>query len=182
MKNYRIKFKFVVIALLVGGCASPWKDLLISKGNHEDAIQNAVTDFLNTSPLRKNDTIFHIMMKEINNGILGISISGSTQKPYIVKDGNSITYKYLPTGYLEKQGKLFFWYDSTKVVTPNIIKVFEKYQHIDTAILNVYYPTHFNHSKKSEDYYFCINNLKKYKKVRTRVAMGYYEPPKLRCN
>jgi hypothetical protein len=176
-----LKLILILIVFLVGSCAN-WKGLLASKGNNDDAIQNAICDFLNSSPLSKDDTTFSISLKEINKEVLGISIYGSTYlKRLVVKDGNTINYSSLPTRYIEKQGKLFYWYDSTRTVTPEVINIFKKYNHIDTAILNVYIPTHINHSKKAEHYYFCRNNLLRYKKIRTKIAMGYYDPPKLNC-
>jgi hypothetical protein len=175
-------FKFILIffVFFLVSCAS-WKGLLVSKGNDEVAIHNAICDFLNTSPLSKHDSAFSISLKEYKEGILGISIYGATQKPLIVKNNNTFSYSGLPTMYIEKERKLFYWYDSTRTVTSEVISILKEYNHIDTAILNVYIPTHINHSKKAEHYYFCRNNLLKYKKVRTRIAMGYYEPPKLDC-
>jgi hypothetical protein len=170
----------IFIVFLLVSCAT-WKATLVSKGGNDDAIQNAICDFLYSSPLSKDDTVFSIFIKEHNEDVLGISIYGSVQKPLVVKDGNTINYSGLPTRYIESKGKLFYWDDSTRTVTPEVINIFKKYNHIDTAFLNVYIPIHINDAKKGEDYYFCRNNLLKYKKVRTRMAMGYYEPPKLRC-
>jgi hypothetical protein len=37
-------------------------------------------------------------------------------------------------------------------------------------------------AKVYPDYYFCKRNLRKYKKVYSKIAMGYYAPPVLKCD
>ena len=44
------------------------------------------------------------------------------------------------------------------------------------------FSVNFNDSDKGADYYFCKNNLSKYKRVVTNIGLGYYKPPKLKCN
>jgi hypothetical protein len=36
-------------------------------------------------------------------------------------------------------------------------------------------------AKKGADYYFCKQNYHVYKKIITRIALGYYKAPELKC-
>lgn len=175
---------FIIVFILLLGSCSSWKTVLVSEGTRNDAIKNAIYDFLNTGKKNKKDSVFYVYTENISQEILGVNILGTYDK-VLISTEDSITFSYsgLPTEYFEKEDKLFYWHDSTKAVTDDLISTFMKYDLIDTMIVNVYIPPrHIDHSKKGVDYYFCESNLLKYKKVRTRDAMGYYDPPKLNCN
>src|SRR5258706_9418667 len=172
-------------AILLGGCSPSWKNLLVSEGNQEAAIQNAVYDFLNSVKKEKKDSVFYAYAKNINNDILGVNIYGTKDKVLIsTEDSVTFSYRGLPTGYLEKNGKLFYWHETGKIatVTEELIVTLKRYNLLDTAVINVYIPARtISHGKKGVDYYFCKRNLLRYKRVRTVMAMGYYLPPKLNC-
>jgi hypothetical protein len=176
-------FNYLIICLLLIASCTAWKDVLVTEGDQNDAIQNAIYDFLNSGNLSKEDSVFNISIKDYNEQVLAISIYGSTNK-LLISTENSINYDYsgLAVDYRKMEGKLFYWYDSTKEVTPEIINTLTEYNMIDTTILNVYIPPrHIDHSKKGIDYYFCKNDLRKYKKVKTNKALGYYDPPNMNC-
>ena len=178
----KLSYIIIVVFFLLWSCSS-WEKTMIVKGNQDDAIQNAIYDFLNSEKIDKRDSIFGIYVKTISDEILGITIRADAN-PLLVVTEDNINYNYrgFPTMYFENRGKLFYWDDPTKSVNTDIISIFTKYNLIDTMILNVYIPEiMIDHSKKSVDYYYCKNNLQRYKKVRTKKAMGYYQPPKLRC-
>ena len=174
-------FLSVIALLLLASCRIAWKKSLVHSGSMEDAIQNAIYDFLNTSSLSKRDSVFFIDFKEYDNDILGVCIIGTNEKAVVVRDRNMIITKALPTRYIEQSGKLFYWYDSTRTVTNKIISVLKKYNGIDTAILNSYNPVHNDNPKKGANYYFCKNNLLVYKKVETKYYLSKH-PPQLNCN
>ncbi len=166
-------------------CAT-WREALVREGNHTDAIHNAIIDFVNTNRLSKKDSIFYVILFDKDTTIWGVEIIGSDGEKLYPTPENKIgtNYPYFPTDYFEYKGKLFYWYDSTKYVTEELIKVLSKYDLIDSLNVDsiVAIPTLFiDDAKKAVDYYFCRNNLLKYKKVTTRIAIGWYEPPKLRC-
>lgn len=167
--------------LFFGSCAG-WKELMVINGNNEDAIKNAINDYLNSSSLRKHNSVFSVRLLNFKEEILGISIYGASEKLHVVKDGDTFKYSGLPSNFIERGGKLFYWYDSTKTISPELINVLKKFNHIDTIILNETMPgTFIDEYKKAQDYFFCKNNLCNYKKVRTNFVMGYYKPPKLDC-
>jgi hypothetical protein len=202
---------------------------MVVNGNENDAIKNAVFDFIHTeSKLLKNDKKFYIYTENVESNI-GVTIMGDPDKISLIvdfidsiennmvicigeynsflfidtvdndtilhmtdddyhpilwlnKDKVSISYRAFPTGLLESNGKLFFWYDKTKSVTDTIINTLYKYNFVDTMIVNTYIPGGtINHAKKGANYYFCRSDLSKYRKVVTDKAIGYYKPPKLKC-
>lgn len=179
MKSANLLIIFVFLFL---GCSS-WKDVMVAEGTQNTAINNAIYDFLYSGKLSKRDSVFYVYTKNISQEVIGVNILGTYDKVLVsTEDSISFSYSGFPTGYFENKGKLFYWHDSTKTVTDDLISTFTKYNLVDTMVINVYIPeSTIDHSKKGVDYYFCKNDLLKYKKIRTRDAMGYYDPPKLNC-
>ena len=180
MKIYYLAFIF----FLFESCAS-WRNTLIEKGDNNAAVQNAINDFLHTEKLYKKDSVYYVRIKIINDAIIGVSIIDDENKIAVITE-NKIDYSYkaFPTNYFEKNGKLFYWKDSTQKASEELIIKLSKMNRIDTAIINEYFPPRgkVDDSKKGFDYYFCKNNLRKYKKVHSKIAMGWYKIPKLECN
>jgi hypothetical protein len=171
-------------SLIFESCAT-WKAHMIANGNQDTAIHNAIHAFLHSVKSNKGKRIFYVSVKEINQDLLGVSISETNDKVAIItEDRITFSNRALPTGYLEKDGMLFYWHDSSKKPTDNqdLISTIKKYNILDTLIVGVTIPeSTISHGKKGNDYYFCKQNLLKYKKIRTNKAMGYYAPPRMKC-
>lgn len=173
----------IAMLILLTGC-STWKNALVLTGSAQDAIHIAIHDFINTSPLVRADNVFTVSIYKYDDDHLAVNIFGQPNAVLVsTKDRISYSYKNFPTRYLETGGKLFYWNDSTDMVTPDLIRVLTKYQHIDTTIVNTYIPDRIiDHTRVAQHYYFCKNNLRIYKKVRTKVAIGHYSGPRVNCN
>lgn len=89
----------------------------------------------------------------------------------------------LPTRYIEKDGKLFYWWDDDYPLTEEMLTILWKYNLIcdDTVGLIGIPDFSTDDSQKAAHYYFCKNDLSKYKRIITNIATGYYKPPKLKC-
>jgi hypothetical protein len=174
------------LIFLLGSCSS-WKKLIVAKGDQNDAVQNAIYDFLHSEKISKKDSVFYVHIKNINDEVLGIGILGSVNRLLPGPDNKIGTnYANFPTKYIVQDGKLFYWYDSAYVITEDLITVLVKYDHIDTLNMKGFVgipetSALIDDSKKGIDYYFCKCNLLHYKKVRTKTAMGWYDIPKLNC-
>ncbi len=177
------KSYYIIISIFLLGSCSSLKDVMVAEGNWNDAIKNAIYDFSHSGVKNKEDSVFYVYAKNINPEVLGINIIGTYDKVLVsTEDGITFSYDGFPTGYFEYESKLFYWHDSTRTITKDLISVFTKYNLIDTMIVNAYIPeSTIDHSKKGIDYYFCKDNLIRYKKVKTNKALGYYDPPKLNC-
>jgi hypothetical protein len=124
-----------------------------------------------------------LVIDTINNDTV-LCITGNDTHSNLWINNNKVSYSYraFPTGLIERNEKLFFWYDETKSVTDTIISTLYKHNFVDTMIVNVYIPDRIiNDAKKGANYYFCKNDLTKYKKIVTSRAIGHYKPPKLKC-
>lgn len=182
MKTYYIIIIFFVFSL--SNCNS-FQNFIVNKGTTNDAIKNAIYDFVHTSKYSRKDSVFEIDTKNLNNEILCVSIFGSINKLYPNPENKIGTnYANFPTKYFEYENKLFYWNDSISCITDDLINILSEYNQIDS--LNVHkfveYPEMIiDDSKKGVDYYFCKRDLSKYKKVTTNMANGLYEPPKLKC-
>jgi len=104
--------KAIALMILIwSGCAT-WKDNMITNGSYNEAIRNAVNDFLHSGNLRKQDSVFSVDVKNIGDTLIGVSIIGSEAKLY-PNEKNKIgsNLPTFPNSFLDMNGKLFFWYD-----------------------------------------------------------------------
>jgi hypothetical protein len=89
----------------------------------------------------------------------------------------------LPSRYIVKDDKLFFWWDDDYPLTEEMLDILWKYNLLcddtDDKIGLPDFST--DDSLKGADYYFCKSDLSKYKRVITNIGLGYYQPPKLNC-
>lgn len=186
----KIKNLIYLLVLFIFWNCNTYKKNIIAKGDQNVMVQNAITDFLNTSNLANKDSVFHITVDSINRTVSGVSIMGVTNK-FQVFPKNKINSKddWFPSRYVEKNGKLFIWADSTYGLKENIIKVMSDYKVLDTinpnSLEDLARSMEFStdDSKKAQHYYFCKNDLTQYKKLKTSVAIGWYKIPNLpRCN
>ena len=172
--------------VLLTGCNS-WKSTLVADGDENDAIMNAITDFIHTCNLRNKDTIFVINKWIDNDTFLVIGISGTDEnKLYPQKKQDTIGgYPYrLPSRYVVIDGKLFYWEDKSIKVSKEIVNVLSEFNAIDSLnydSLVIFNPYVIIESKKAAHYHFCKNNIKEYKKNISKYAVEWYDPPKLKC-
>jgi len=176
----------LAILLLLGNCAaSKWKETLVSEGKITDAVSNAIIDFLNTSKLSKKDSIFEVLVTDTKDGIVKIGICGAVNKIYPRSENKIGTYdEIFPSQYIVRNGKLFYWSDTTQVITQEIISVLGKYNHIDFHWNEEYIipPLLIDDGKEGIVYYFCKNDYKNYKKTGSNTIRQHFTSPKLNCN
>jgi hypothetical protein len=88
----------------------------------------------------------------------------------------------LPSRFIEIDAKLFYLYDEDYSLTEETLEVLRKYGRLrDDPDGTLYLDNPTNDSKKGMHYYFCKQDLANYKKVKSAIGIGYYEPPKLKC-
>jgi hypothetical protein len=180
-----MKHTILLLLLFFISCSS-WKGNLVTEGSYNQAIENSIIDFLNTSSLSKKENVFTLKINDESSDIISVSIFGNKNKIYPSPDIQigKVTNK-IPTRYIEKNGKLFYWYESKAILTMDLVKKLSAYKIIDSTNVKevIVLPEYsVDDSKKAVDYYFCKNNLLKYKKVTTSITMGYYDMPKLECD
>lgn len=185
MKLYRLLY-FSFLILLLGGCAiSKWKETLVSTGDVNDAINNVITDFSNTSKLSKQDSVFGVHVTDLNKDIIIVGIMGATNMVYPRPENTVGTYDDIfPSQYLIKDNKLFYWSDSTQIITQDMINMLDKYNHIDFNWQEEWEipPYVIDDGKEGVVYYICKNNYMNYKKTGANNINKHYSVPKLNCN
>ena len=187
------------MSLLIFGC-SPLKKAMIPTGGNpqETAIYSAIRDFSTNCNLFKKDSVFSVSFadsvfydatltriddrtacskqKSLYEGVIAVGIITSDYQFYYSEE----TKGKLPTRYVIKDGKLFYWWDDSYPITEEMITILWKYNRLQTDLIIPEFST--NDNQKGADYYFCKGDLSKYKRVVTNIGMGYYKPPKLNCN
>ena len=168
----------------------------------EFAIYEAITDFADNCRLFKQDSIFHIRIQDTlkhytlqrNQGALKwicdsvyanlfvINIIPSINKLFYFPDAVVGSKGKLPSRYVIVKGKLFYWDDDDYPLTEEMLSVLKKYNVLTDMIYDGMLPEFLiDDAQKGAHYYFCKNNLLKYKRIITSKAAGYYRPPKLKC-
>ena len=194
---------FVAVCLL-SGCSS-LRQSMQSTGIslQEVAIQNAILDFSTNCSLFKKDSIFFVNFhdsvfyggyyirvdekaykdRRTHTWIRGAFVNGIVMVE-IIEFYDSFYYStkeketILPSRYAIKDGKLFYWWDDNYPLTEELIVVLRKYN-----LLQTHFPEgSMNIVQKEARYYFCKNNLSRYKRVIKGMGMKKYNPPKLKCN
>ena len=182
----RIKYFLILIAILLffENCGS-FKRELIRIGDEENAIKNAILDFTNTSRLYKKSTVFSVSVFVLNNNeeLLVVRIGKNNTKMLLTASTKAGSKGKIPSRYIEQEGKLFFWWDDNYPLTEKTLAVFREYNLLqDDENGRIIFPdSKIDDAQEAVHYYFCKNDLSRYKKVVTNKGVGYYVPPSLNC-
>ncbi|MEZ0007099.1 hypothetical protein ABH942_002477 [Flavobacterium sp. 28YEA47A] len=177
MKYFSI---LIFTSLFFGGCNS-YKTSLISYGNYEDAIQNTIIDFSNTSLFEKGK-VFKLHFESLNNDLYHIMIIESFDNKYLYSKEKKIEENKLPSRCFELNNKLFIWWDDNYTIDKEVFSKLEKYSMLedDKGGWITFLESSIDDKKKGVDYFICKNNLKIYKRIITRI--GNIPIPVLECN
>lgn len=196
---------FLSALLLLIGCSSMKKTgTPIGVNLQEVAINIAIQNFSTKCNLFKKDSVFCVSFEDsifsepiliqvdrekykdrrthqwgkgnFLDGIVSVEIVVDYYQQYYSEE----TKDKLPTRYVIRDGKLFFWRDDNYPVTEEIIAILWRYNVLQKDCIIPDFSS--DDSQKGAHYYFCKNDLSKYKRVVTNIGLGYYKPPKLKCN
>jgi len=200
---------FVIVSFV--GCEFIKANSVKSGKNIRDvAINNAILDFSNSCKLFKSDLVFSVSFEDtvfllafdrkasrwyrekFYEDMALVSISahrigndcGECCDKFLYTEKTTVGSKgTLPSRYIEKDEKLFFWWDDDYPLTEEMLAILWKYNLLcdDTKGLIVLPDFTTNDRLKGAHYYFCKNDLSKFKRIITSIANGYYKPPKLKC-
>ena len=190
----KIGLIYLLVFLILEGCASN-KKLVVHRGGRDEAIQNAISDFLSTKSMRKSDSVFSVSFYDtLYKMILERVDSRNSQwilgEPYkniiAVRIGRASrigSKDKLPSRVIKKNGKLFYWWDDNYTLTAETISVLKQYHipknDIDSAIAER--DISIDERTKAAHYYFCRYDLSNYKRIITWKGIGYYDAPTLTC-
>ena len=89
----------------------------------------------------------------------------------------------LPTRHIIKDNKLFYWWDDDYPLTKEMLAVLWKFDLLcdDTEGLIQMPEFTTDNRLKGAHYYFCRNDLSRFRRVITNIGLGFYRPPRLRC-
>lgn len=198
MKPNHSMFMILLIIVLIN--CSGYRKQLSENGTKNQAIENAIIDFVKTNKLLKKYSVFEIKVynplykKKLTmisenikkwendyayNDLIVVNIFGSDFKNRYLSNDVDNENKRIPSKYIEMENKLFIWNDNSASANNQTIQVLKKYRIITDGKLDSMKV--IDDSKKGTDYYFCKRNLKIYKKVTTNIATGYYQIPKINC-
>ncbi len=147
----------------------------------DKAIEIAINDFSKTKAFKK-DRVFNISYKEISENILFISILETEENKYLYSITKPVEENILPSRYIEKDNKLFIWWDDNKKVDQEMFDILKKYNMLkdDEGGWITFLDYAMDDKKKATNYYFCKNNLKEFRRIITNISGASF--PKLKCN
>lgn len=183
MKKITLILLFPLFLALASCCLSK-KGFEVSK-NPNDAIHIAIADFSNNSKLYKKDSIFSVELLGLtnHNDLIVVRIGKNNRKMLLTSEVSVGSKGKLASEYLEKDGKLFFWWDDDRPLTKEAIDVFDRYDLLQDDQGGTLKVPEFiiDDSQLGAHYYFCKFDFSKFKRVITNKGLGYYDPPHLRC-
>ena len=211
MKTSYLILPAVLVSVVLVSCASFKNNLIKTGGSIRDvAIHNAILDFSNSCRLYKKDSIFSVRFVDsvfslafdygeyrwsrdkFYDDLVFVTISahrigefcGECCDKFLYTKETTVGSKgKLPSRYVEKDGKLFYWWDNDYPLTEAMLAILWKYNLLcdDTEGLIGIPDFTIDERQKGAHYYFCKNNLSKYKRILTNIGEGYYKPPELNC-
>jgi len=179
-------FLAVFILINMTSCKSSRMVANSKNGEVENAIETAIMNFSKIKKLYKNDSVFSVSLYNMpeNENLVVVEIARNNTKLLLTKDikvGKKVSK--FPTKYLEKEGKLFFWWNDSTILTSEALSVFERYSLLQDDDNGRRRTPSFiiNETKKGAHYFFCRKDFSIYKRVITNIGFGYYKPPLLKC-
>ncbi|WP_296312612.1 hypothetical protein [Winogradskyella sp. UBA3174] len=192
----KITTPLILITALVFqlSCSSQKQDIKSSNGS-DSAIESTITDFFETSDLYKDNKVFGLTKQDvlhyvkgdvnkddyrlINNlphqSLINISIrvnSLSLSEDITSKIGTISTT--LPSRYIIKDKKLFYWWDSGYAFTQETYDTFKDFGIIGGN-------TNAEQSQKGINYYFCSSDLTKFIKLKLNEDISNLETSPIFC-
>ncbi len=173
-----MKYIYIIFFIFFLSSCATWKNELRTASNSENIIYNSIIDFHNTSSLAKKSNSFALIIKDYNNDIIRVGIYEASQKFYRTHEKLLTT---LPTRYIEYDNKIFYWWDDSLSATDEIINKLKKYNLIYNVNSFADIVVVIEDDKKGKVYYFCKNNIEKYKKIKAGRFVKKTIPLKLKC-
>jgi hypothetical protein len=147
---------------------------------YETAIKNILLDFSKTK-IYKKGKVFDLKISYLDNELIYISFLENEENKYLYSISKPIEDNILPSSYIEKDGKLFIWWDKTLKVSQDMFDILKKYNMLkddDGGWIAILDPI-MDDNKKGVNYFICKNDFKIYKRIITNK--GSIETPKLKC-
>lgn len=180
-----MKYSFFILLfyMVFSGCVT-FRDKLVATGSTNEMIANSIVDFTHCSSIIKHDSVFSVSVYQSSAKHGRVVRVGRHNFPLLWTDENIIGQKggSLPTRFIVRNGLLFYWKDEDFPLTTEAIEQYKKYN-----ILRIFRPDDVlpdfetDDAAKAVHYYFCKNDLRKYKRIISNIGVGYYDPPKLNC-
>ncbi|WP_439152822.1 hypothetical protein [Winogradskyella sp.] len=160
------------------------------------AIELAISDFYSSNILIENHKIFAVAHTEVLQLVKLMDDPRKTDNIYqslisviitadALKLSEDVTSKIgtkgitIPSRYIEKNGNLFFWWDSNYAFTEETYNTYKTYGVIDDNLDSKDNP---NQLKEGVKYYFCTKDLTKFITLKPSQDINSIEPLPLLCN
>lgn len=203
--NTNSKILIIILSLFISSCKEYKVELQTGKKGVNLARTNIILDFANhryKTPkyyLKKRNgkpfDVFHVYTHVGNKKSYIFTISPENDG-YITLGINDTLGKvpasYFPNKFIVINGKLFLWKDNKTPLSKEILQVLNKYKVLDSTDIKEHYgmlPPGFKDTRliilddglKGADYFVCKNNIRKFRRIYTNRAFGYYKNPKIKC-
>lgn len=171
MARSKLVLILILFLVLCGCVTSKWKTTLVSSGSLDDAINNAVTDFIHTSRLSKQDSMFSVDMYDMGSKMFRVGIiQASHNKIYTTVESEFEWVKdnTIPNSYTIRDGKLFYWQNPNKQLGQEIIEILKRYNQIDFSWRKKYDtpPSMIYERIEFVNYYFDKDDYRVYRKQK----------------
>jgi len=174
----------ILFIFIFGNCQDNWKRQLVSHGNYNDMIKNAIIDFVNTNKLSNYYYAFAVNFGTFSKNMYFVEIKRFDPNEKIKLKEIYSNSKNVPTNYFIYKNRIFYWRDTTTLIDTETINIFKKYNLIDTNLTEndeiEKYIVYYNTDIKTY-YFFCKCDFKKYTTYEN-VSIIRHLPINLNCN
>ena len=146
-------------ALVVSRCILPTYTSYnnASDIDQEKAIFLAVSDFKKNRRLYSKNDVFEIS-KDISDSIIVVIIKvadwGLVPSKY---DKAGMYSRIFPSQFIEIENKLFYWKDSTKAISQDLLDLLDKHKRIDSTCMDQPYVMHSLNNDGEQGYVYFID-------------------------
>lgn len=178
------KIIWVLLVSVIYSCKSS-KNLSANNFIENKYISIAVNDFLKKTKSSKKHPVFIVSVSDsigAEGELVGVAIGEFNYKLNLSDGLTSGGNNGIKVGFKEIDGNLFFWRSSTYSDYDSSISIFKKFNVLMTAdeVNSGMSPGSFSWNKGTH-YYFCKNNVTKFKRLKSRKGIGYYQAPLIKC-
>lgn len=162
----------------------------------KNAIELAIADFYTTNSLINDYKVFAVAHSEVLQLVKLMDDPETSDNVYqsltaviitadALKLSEDISSKIgtkgitIPSRFIEKDGKLFFWWDKDYPFTEEAYNTFKAFGVIDD---NPHSRDNSNQVKEGIKYYFCTKDLSKFVTLNTNQDINSVKPLPLLCN
>lgn len=168
-----LKIKYLLLIIILFTNCRSYNDDLVKNGTCEDAIQNCIDDFINTT-LFKKGSFFVVDYISLNDDIYQIRIMDDHENKYLYYKNKTANENKLPSRSYKISNKAFVWWNKNYPANDSIINLLKSHDMLvdNTDEQIIWLDKIIFEKRKSATYYVCKHNLSIFERKISNFSDG----------